>query len=154
MDFELSDDQIEFRRVVRSFADNEIRPVAREMELAGTYPDAIVQRLKEMGLWHDGSRDLRGPRARCRLAQPGVRGAVEGLDGGGRILGTHSLACRISRCTEPRTSASVTCGTSPAAISVRGSPSPRPEPAPTFKASPPGLERVGDEYVDRAARCG
>jgi alkylation response protein AidB-like acyl-CoA dehydrogenase len=96
MDFELSDDQIEFRRVIQRFADNEIRPVAREMELAGTYPDAIVQRLKEMGLF-----GMTIPAAYGGLGLDAVSLSLvfEELSrawmGVAGFLGTHSLACRM-----------------------------------------------------------
>ena len=48
MDFELSDVQEEFRRVMRDFADKAIRPVAHEMERSGLYPDGIVEQMKEV----------------------------------------------------------------------------------------------------------
>ena len=38
MDFELSPQQEQFRRVIRDFVDRSIRPVAREWEHAGRYP--------------------------------------------------------------------------------------------------------------------
>lgn len=59
--FELSEEQNDFKASLRSFVDKEIIPVARTMEAEGEYPDDIIDKLKEMGLFgltipeeHDG----------------------------------------------------------------------------------------------------
>ena len=36
---------------VRHFVDREVRPVARELEHANTYPDALIARMKQMGMF-------------------------------------------------------------------------------------------------------
>src|SRR5438270_1086844 len=51
MDFELSDQQCAFRDLMRDFARKSISPVAREWELAGRYPEEIVEEMKAMGLF-------------------------------------------------------------------------------------------------------
>jgi alkylation response protein AidB-like acyl-CoA dehydrogenase len=51
LDFNLSQDQQFFRETIRSFVDKEIRPVASELEKSGTYPDEIVKKMKDMGLF-------------------------------------------------------------------------------------------------------
>src|ERR1700686_1817219 len=51
MDFELSEQQAAFRDLMRDFARKSIRPVAREWELAGRYPEEIVDEMKAMGLF-------------------------------------------------------------------------------------------------------
>src|SRR5438067_13155429 len=51
MDFELSEQQLAFRDLMRDFARKSIAPVAREWELAGRYPGAIVDEMKAMGLF-------------------------------------------------------------------------------------------------------
>ena len=51
MDFELSDQQCAFRDLMRDFARKSIAPVARESELAGRYPEEIVEEMKSMGLF-------------------------------------------------------------------------------------------------------
>ena len=51
MDFNLSQDQQFFRETIRSFVDKEIRPVVSELEKSGTYPDEIVKKMKDMGLF-------------------------------------------------------------------------------------------------------
>ena len=37
--------------VVRAFVDREVRPVARELEHADTYPEALIGRMKELGVF-------------------------------------------------------------------------------------------------------
>ena len=37
--------------VVREFVDREVRPVVRELEHADTYPEALVERMKELGVF-------------------------------------------------------------------------------------------------------
>src|SRR4029077_9897881 len=51
MDFTLSDQQSGFRDLMRDFARRSISPVAREWELAGRYPEEIVDESKEMCLF-------------------------------------------------------------------------------------------------------
>src|SRR6202521_6329074 len=51
MDFELSEQQAAFRDLMREFARKSISPVAREWELAGRYPEQIVDEMKAMGLF-------------------------------------------------------------------------------------------------------
>lgn len=47
----LTDDQIEILKAVRAFVDKEILPVATELEHADTYPQEIVDGLKELGVF-------------------------------------------------------------------------------------------------------
>src|SRR5260370_5991814 len=51
MDFELSEQQAAFRDLMRDFTRKSIAPVAREWELAGRYPEEIVEEMKAMGLF-------------------------------------------------------------------------------------------------------
>src|SRR5690348_1164524 len=51
MDFKLSEQQSAFRDLMRDFARRSISPVAREWELAGRYPEEIVDEMKVMGLF-------------------------------------------------------------------------------------------------------
>src|SRR3954454_5856457 len=47
----LTDDQSEILKAVRSFVEKEILPVATELEHADTYPQEIVDGLKELGIF-------------------------------------------------------------------------------------------------------
>jgi alkylation response protein AidB-like acyl-CoA dehydrogenase len=94
MDFELSDEQRLLRDTIRSFVDEQIRPVAREMEARGQYPDDIVATMREMGLF-----GLLVPEEYGGLAADMVSLAVvfeeisRGWMGVAGIIGSHSLSC-------------------------------------------------------------
>ena len=96
MDFELSAEQEEFRRVLGKFVDEKIRPVAREWEQSGRYPTEIVEVMKEMGLF-----GLTVPVEYGGLAADSISLALvfeeisRGWMGIAGILGSHSLACRM-----------------------------------------------------------
>ena len=96
MDFRLSDDQREFRALLRRFVDREIIPVAREWEQTGRYPTEIVDHMKQMGLFgitipeEYGGLDL-DPVSFALVFEEIARGWM-GIAG---ILGSHSLACRM-----------------------------------------------------------
>lgn len=93
MDFELSDEQRLLRDTIRSFVDAEIRPVAREWEASGRYPDEIVATMREMGLF-----GLLVPEEYGGMAADMVSLAVvfeeisRGWMGVAGIIGSHSLS--------------------------------------------------------------
>src|SRR5262249_47405795 len=94
MDFELSDEQKLLRDTMRSFVDEQIRPVAREWEEAGRYPEEIVATMREMGLF-----GLLVPEEYGGMAADMVSLAVvfeeisRGWMGVAGIIGSHSLSC-------------------------------------------------------------
>lgn len=96
MDFELSDQQKEFRDLMREFARRSISPVARESELAGRYPSEIVDEMKAMGLFgmlvpqEYGGIDIDAVSYAVVFEE--ISKAWMGIAG---ILGTHSLATRL-----------------------------------------------------------
>ncbi len=96
MDFELNEDQREFRALLRAFVDKEIVPVARDWEHSGRYPTEIVEGFKQMGLFgvtvpeSYGGLDL-DPVSFALVFEEISRGWM-GVAG---ILGSHSLACRM-----------------------------------------------------------
>lgn len=96
MDFTLTEDQQEFRSLLRTFVDREIIPVARDWEQSGRYPTEIVRGMADMGLFgitvpeEYGGLDL-DPVAFALVFEEIARGWM-GIAG---ILGSHSLACRL-----------------------------------------------------------
>ena len=96
MDFQLTDDQREFRNLLRTFVDKEVIPVAREWEQAGRYPTEIVEGMKQLGLFgitvpeEYGGLDL-DPVSFALVFEELARGWM-GIAG---ILGSHSLSCRL-----------------------------------------------------------
>lgn len=98
MDFNLSEEQIAFRDVIRDFASREIAPVAREWELSGRYPTEIVDSMKEMGLFgmliseEHGGMDVDA--VSYGIVFEEIARAWMGIGG---ILGSHSLATNLIR---------------------------------------------------------
>ena len=94
MDFELSEEQRMFRKVLRDFVDTQIRPVAREWEHQNRYPEEIVAVMREMGLF-----GITVPQAYGGLDLDMVSMAVifeeisKGWMGVSGVIGSHSLAC-------------------------------------------------------------
>src|SRR5260370_20678631 len=93
MDFELSEQQAAFRDLMRDFTRKSIAPVAREWELAGRYPEEIVEEMKAMGLF-----GMLVPEAYGGIAIDAVSYSVvfeeisKAWMGVAGILGSHSLA--------------------------------------------------------------
>lgn len=96
MDFTYTEEQQEFRALIRTFVDREIIPVAREWEQSGRYPTEIVEGMAAMGLFgitvpeEYGGLDL-DPVSFALVFEEISRGWM-GIAG---ILGSHSLACRL-----------------------------------------------------------
>ncbi|MGH3387752.1 MAG: acyl-CoA dehydrogenase family protein [Actinomadura sp.] len=49
--FELSAEERAIVEVARDFVDREVRPAARELEHADTYPERLIERMKELGVF-------------------------------------------------------------------------------------------------------
>ncbi|MFC6882479.1 MULTISPECIES: acyl-CoA dehydrogenase family protein [Actinomadura] len=49
--FELSDEERAIVEVVADFVDREVRPAARELEHADAYPERLIERMKELGVY-------------------------------------------------------------------------------------------------------
>src|SRR5260370_16693631 len=94
MDFELSDEQRLLRDTMRSFVDAQIRPVAREWEESGRYPEEIVATMRDMGLF-----GLLVPEEYGGMAADMVSLAVvfeeisRGWIGVAGLIRSHSLSC-------------------------------------------------------------
>ncbi len=50
MNFDLTDEQLDIQRLVRDFAQNEVRPVAEELDKEKRFPYEIVKKLGDLGL--------------------------------------------------------------------------------------------------------
>lgn len=94
MDFELNAEQQLYRQTLRDFVDRDVIPVARDMEHEGTYPTAIVETMKAMGLF-----GLVIPESYGGMAVDTVSFALtfeeisRGWMGVAGILGSHSVSC-------------------------------------------------------------
>jgi alkylation response protein AidB-like acyl-CoA dehydrogenase len=94
MDFELSAEQRLFRDTLRAFVDEQIRPVAREWEASGRYPDEIVATMRQMGLFGLMVPEEYGGMAADMVSLALVFEEISrGWMGVAGILGSHSLSC-------------------------------------------------------------
>ena len=96
MDFELSEEQSAFRKVMQEFVRDHIRPVAREWEHEGRYPTPIVDKMKEMGLFGVTVPEEYGglglDTVSMAIVFEEISRAWMGVAG---IIGSHSLSCRM-----------------------------------------------------------
>lgn len=94
--FDLNEVQSSFKTSLKSFVDKEIIPVANEMERNGEYPEAIIEQMKEMGLFgltvpeEFGGIDV-DPVSFGIVFEEISRGWM-GIAG---TLGSHTMACRL-----------------------------------------------------------
>jgi alkylation response protein AidB-like acyl-CoA dehydrogenase len=94
MDFELTQEQQAFRKVLRDFVRTHVKPVAREWEQSGRYPSEIVDGMKALGLF-----GMTVPEEHGGLGADMVSYAIafeeisKGWMGIAGILGSHSLSC-------------------------------------------------------------
>lgn len=96
MDFELNDEQAQFRATVRDFVDRDVRPVAHDLERTGEYPAGLVAQMAAMGLF-----GINVPREFGGLGLDTVSLSIvfeeiaRGWMGLAGVLGSHTLACRL-----------------------------------------------------------
>src|SRR5258706_6823796 len=96
MDFLLSEPQLAFRDLLRTFAQRSIRPVAREWEHSGRYPTEIVDEMKAMGLFgmlvpkEYGGIEIDA--VSYSIVFEEISKAWMGVAG---VLGTHTIATRL-----------------------------------------------------------
>jgi len=96
MDFELSDEQIQFQRTLREFVRKQIIPVAREWEREGRYPTEIVESMKTLGLF-----GITVPQEYGGLGLDSISLSIvfeeisRGWMGIAGILGSHSIGCAL-----------------------------------------------------------
>jgi alkylation response protein AidB-like acyl-CoA dehydrogenase len=94
MDFTYDEQQMAFRKALRTFVDKEIIPVANEWEETGRYPTEIVEHMKAMGLFgittpeEYGGLDL--DKVSFTLVYEELARGWMGVAG---ILGSHNLSC-------------------------------------------------------------
>ena len=96
MTIQLTQDQQDYQEAIRAFVDKEIIPVARDMEHSGEYPTAIVEHMKEMGLFGMTiPEEFGGLGVDMTTFSIVFEELSRGWMGVAGILGSHSMACFI-----------------------------------------------------------
>jgi alkylation response protein AidB-like acyl-CoA dehydrogenase len=94
MDFDLSAEQRLLRDTIRKFVNEQIRPVAREWEAEGRYPDEIVATMAQLGLFGLCVPEEFGGMAADMVSLAVVFEEIaRGWMGVAGIIGSHSLSC-------------------------------------------------------------
>lgn len=94
MDFDLSEEQRVFRKVLQDFVAQDIKPVARDWEHTGRYPTEIVEKMKEMGLFGITIPEEYGGMNADLVSMALVFEEIsKGWMGIAGIIGSHSLSC-------------------------------------------------------------
>jgi len=96
MDFDLSEEQAIFRKVIQDFVRDHIRPVARDWEHEGRYPTEIVAKMREMGLFGITVPEEYGglglDTVSMAIVFEEISRAWMGIAG---IIGSHSLSAKM-----------------------------------------------------------
>src|SRR6185436_610554 len=98
MDLDLSPEQQQMIDTVKRFVEREVRPVARALEHADQYPTALVEKMRELGLFGLGVPSEHGGLGvdyvtYGRVFEELSRGWMS-LAG---VLGTHGIVCYLVR---------------------------------------------------------
>jgi alkylation response protein AidB-like acyl-CoA dehydrogenase len=92
----LSSEQEEIIRAVRTFVDREVMPVATEMEHRDEYPHALVERMKELGLFGANIPEVYGGLDLDYVTYAAVfEELARGWLGLAGVVGTHSVMCDV-----------------------------------------------------------
>src|SRR5262245_33557080 len=92
----LSREQEQIIRTVRTFVDREVMPVATEMEHRDEYPHALVERMKELGLFGANIPEMYGGLELDYVTYAAVfEELARGWLGLAGVAGTHSVMCDV-----------------------------------------------------------
>ncbi|TDV43570.1 acyl-CoA dehydrogenase family protein [Actinophytocola oryzae] len=92
----MTEDEAAIVAVVREFVDRDVRPVVRELEHANTYPEALVDRMKAMGVF---GLAVPEPWGEARVSTPCYAAVTEELARGWMSLagamGGHTVVAKL-----------------------------------------------------------
>ena len=92
----LSDDEQIVVKTVRDFVDREVRPAVRDLEKSNTYPEALIEQMKELGIY---GLAIPEPYGEAPVSMPCYVGVTEELSRGWMSLagamGGHSVVAKL-----------------------------------------------------------
>ena len=151
----LTEEEVAIVETVRDFVDTEVKPVARELEHDNTYPEKLIEQMKQMGIFGladpravgrrpgDAPRATRWSPRSCRAGWMSLAGAMGGHTVVAKLLLDHGTAGAEGRAT---------CrGWRPASCARRWR-SPSPVAARTCRRCERRRRGDGDEYVVNGAK--
>ncbi len=93
---ELTEDETAIVAVVREFVDRDVKPVVRELEHADTYPEKLIERMKELGIF---GLAIPSPWGEAVVSTPCYAAVTEELARGWMSLagamGGHTVVARL-----------------------------------------------------------
>ncbi|GAW48958.1 MULTISPECIES: acyl-CoA dehydrogenase family protein [unclassified Nocardioides] len=95
-DIELDDDETAIVDLVRTFVDREVKPVVKELEHANTYPEQLIEQMKELGIF---GLAIPEPWGAAKVSAPCYAAVTEELARGWMSLagamGGHSVVAKL-----------------------------------------------------------
>jgi alkylation response protein AidB-like acyl-CoA dehydrogenase len=92
----VTEEELAFVDVVRRFVDKEVRPVVRDLEHANTYPEALIEQMKELGVY---GMTVPAPFGQSGTSTECYALVTEEISRGWMSLagafGGHSVVCRL-----------------------------------------------------------
>jgi len=92
----VTEEELAFVEVVRRFVDKDVRPVVRDLEHANTYPEALIEQMKELGVY---GMTVPAPFGQSATSTECYALVTEEISRGWMSLagafGGHSVVCRI-----------------------------------------------------------
>ena len=95
-DLELDDEELAIVELVRTFVDREVKPVVQELEHADTYPERLIDQMKELGIY---GLAIPEPWGEVRVSTPCYAAVTEELARGWMSLagamGGHTVVAKL-----------------------------------------------------------
>jgi alkylation response protein AidB-like acyl-CoA dehydrogenase len=92
----VTEEELAFVEVVRRFVDKDVRPVVRDLEHANTYPEALIEQMKELGVY---GMTVPAPFGQSATSTECYALVTEEISRGWMSLagafGGHSVVCRL-----------------------------------------------------------
>ena len=118
---ELNEDERAMVGLVRDFVNREVRPVVRELEHANTYPDKLIEQMKQLGIY---GLAIPEPWGEAQVSTPCYARITEELARGWMSLagamGGHTVVAKLLLAYGTRSRRTPTCpGWPPASCAPR-----------------------------------
>ncbi|MGX7678312.1 acyl-CoA dehydrogenase family protein [Jatrophihabitans sp. DSM 45814] len=93
---ELSAVEAEFVEIVRRFVDRDVRPVVRELEHANTYPEALIEKMKDLGIYGlSVPEEYGGAKVSTACYSQVTEELARGWMSLAGAMGGHSVVCKL-----------------------------------------------------------
>jgi isovaleryl-CoA dehydrogenase len=91
----LPDEEREIVEVVRDFVDRDVKPVVRELDHSNTYPEKLIETMKELGIFGLAIPGRGRGQGEHAVLRPGHRGALRGWMSLAGAMGGHTVVAKL-----------------------------------------------------------